>query len=73
VALVRSATLPEESREVTSLAALAAQPLAAAAGPVVMAVGEVFADRAGKARGEPPVRVAGRSFMDMALRRAAPA
>lgn len=73
VALVTSATLPEETREVTSLAALAAQPLARAAGPVVMAVGDVFADREKDVAGEPPGRVAGRPFMDMALRRAAPA
>lgn len=44
VALVTSATLPEETREVTSLAALAAQPLQRAAGPVVMAVGDVFGE-----------------------------
>jgi uroporphyrin-III C-methyltransferase len=42
VALVESATLPEEKRLHTTLAALAAEPLARAEGPVVMAVGEVF-------------------------------
>jgi uroporphyrin-III C-methyltransferase len=42
VALVESATLPEEERLLTTLAALAADPLPRAAGPVVMAVGEVF-------------------------------
>ena len=42
VALVESATLPEEKRLHTTLAALAAEPLARAQGPVVMAVGEVF-------------------------------
>lgn len=44
VALVTSATLPEETHKVTSLAALAAQPLQRAAGPVVMAVGDVFGE-----------------------------
>jgi uroporphyrin-III C-methyltransferase len=43
VALVESATLPGESRTVTTLGALAAEPLPRAAGPVVMCVGEVFA------------------------------
>jgi uroporphyrin-III C-methyltransferase len=42
VALVESATLPEEKRLFTTLAALAAEPLPQAAGPVVMCVGEVF-------------------------------
>jgi uroporphyrin-III C-methyltransferase len=42
VALVESATLPEEERLLTTLGALAAEPLPRAAGPVVMAVGEVF-------------------------------
>lgn len=51
VALVTSASLPEETREVTSLAALAAQPLARGAGPVVMAVGEAFGDRERQAGG----------------------
>jgi uroporphyrin-III C-methyltransferase len=42
VALVSSATLPEETRVVTSLAALASQSLPRGTGPVVMAVGDVF-------------------------------
>ena len=42
VALVESATLPEEKLHFTTLAALAAGPLPRAEGPVVMAVGEVF-------------------------------
>ena len=42
VALVESATLPEEQRLFTSLEALAAAALPRAAGPVVMCVGEVF-------------------------------
>lgn len=46
VALVESATLPEERRVFTTLAALAAEALARASGPVVMAVGEVFRERA---------------------------
>ncbi len=46
VALVESATLPEERRIRTTLAGLAAAPLPRASGPVVMAVGEVFRDRA---------------------------
>jgi uroporphyrin-III C-methyltransferase len=45
VALVESATLPQEERLLTTLAALAAEPLPRAAGPVVMAVGEVFSSR----------------------------
>jgi len=45
VALVTSASLPEEVRVVTTLAALAAQPLPQSTGPVVMAVGEVFRQR----------------------------
>jgi uroporphyrin-III C-methyltransferase len=73
VALVTSATLAEETRVVTSLAALAARPLPRATGPVVMAVGEVFREREEAAQGEPPARIPGRSTMDMALRRAAPA
>jgi len=43
VALVESATLADEKRLFTTLAALAAEPLPRAAGPVVMCVGEVFA------------------------------
>ena len=43
VALVESATLPGEKQLFTTLAALAAEPLPTAAGPVVMCVGEVFA------------------------------
>lgn len=46
VALVESASLAEERRQFTTLAALAAEALPRAAGPVVMCVGEVFADRA---------------------------
>jgi len=46
VALVESATLPEEKRLLTTLAALAAEALPRAAGPVVMCVGEVFRERA---------------------------
>ena len=46
VALVESATLPGESRRFTTLAALAAETLPKAAGPVVMCVGEVFRERA---------------------------
>jgi uroporphyrin-III C-methyltransferase len=51
VALVESASLPEQHSVLTTLAALAAGPLARAAGPVVMCVGEVFAQArvAGKA------------------------
>ncbi len=43
VALVESATLPEERRLFTTLGELRAQALPRAAGPVVMCVGEVFA------------------------------
>jgi uroporphyrin-III C-methyltransferase len=46
VALVESATLPQEARHFTDLAALAAAPLPRAAGPVVMCVGDVFLDQA---------------------------
>lgn len=46
VALVESATLPEERRTSTTLAALAESEPARAAGPVVVCVGEVFADAA---------------------------
>lgn len=42
VALVESATLPEEKRLFTTLEALSAAALPRAAGPVVMCVGEVF-------------------------------
>ena len=42
VALVESATLPEEARTFTTLGALAAAPLPRASGPVVMCVGTVF-------------------------------
>lgn len=45
VALVESATLPEETQVFTTLKALAAEVLPRAAGPVVMCVGEVFRDR----------------------------
>ena len=44
--LVESATLPGEQRLFTTLAALAAEALPRAQGPVVMALGEVFRDRA---------------------------
>ena len=43
--LVESATLPEEKRHSTTLAALAAEALPRAEGPVVMCVGEVFRER----------------------------
>jgi uroporphyrin-III C-methyltransferase len=46
VALVESATLPEEKRLFTTLGALEAEALPRASGPVVMCVGEVFRDRA---------------------------
>jgi uroporphyrin-III C-methyltransferase len=46
VALVESATLPEENRIFTSLGALRVEALPRASGPVVMCVGEVFRDRA---------------------------
>jgi uroporphyrin-III C-methyltransferase len=45
VALVESATLPEEKRLYTTLDALSAAALPRAAGPVVMCVGEVFRAR----------------------------
>ena len=45
VALVESATLPEEKRTFTTLAALAAEAMPRASGPVVMCVGEVFRDQ----------------------------
>ncbi len=44
VALVENATLPEEARQFTDLATLAAAQLPRAAGPVVMCVGAVFRD-----------------------------
>jgi len=44
--VVESATLPGEQRHFTTLAALAAEALPRAHGPVVMALGEVFRDRA---------------------------
>jgi len=43
-ALVESATLADERRFLTTLGELAARPLARAAGPVVMCVGDAFAD-----------------------------
>jgi uroporphyrin-III C-methyltransferase len=46
VALVESATLPEERRLFTTLAEMRALELPRAGGPVVMCVGEVFRDRA---------------------------
>ena len=45
VALVESATLPEEQRLFTTLAELRERDLPRAAGPVVMCVGEVFRER----------------------------
>ncbi len=45
VALVESATLPDEKQVFTTLAALAAEATPRAHGPVVMCVGEVFRDR----------------------------
>ena len=47
VALVESATLPEERRLFTTLAALEAAELPRASGPVVMCVGEVFREGSG--------------------------
>jgi uroporphyrin-III C-methyltransferase len=47
VALVESATLAEEQRLFTTLAALEASALPRAAGPVVMCVGEVFVENRG--------------------------
>ena len=44
--LVESATLSREQRAFTTLSRLAAEPLPRAEGPVVMAVGEVFRERA---------------------------
>jgi uroporphyrin-III C-methyltransferase len=44
VAIVESATLPEERRLFTTLAALEAKELERSSGPVVMCVGEVFRD-----------------------------
>lgn len=73
VALVTSASLSGETRLVTSLEALAAQSPPRGTGPVVMAVGDVFADRESDAAEEPPVGVPGRSLTVMASRRAAPA
>jgi uroporphyrin-III C-methyltransferase len=46
VALVESATLPEEKHLFTTLGALRAADLARASGPVVMCIGAVFRDRA---------------------------
>ena len=46
VAVVESATLPTERRVLTTLAHLAAAPLARPEGPVVVCVGAVFADPA---------------------------
>jgi uroporphyrin-III C-methyltransferase len=46
VALVESATLPQERRSVTTLGALASAELPRAEGPVVVCVGEVFRDAA---------------------------
>ena len=45
VALVESATLPEETHVFTTLAELAAEALPRATGPVVMCVGPVFRNR----------------------------
>lgn len=53
--LVESATLDGERCLFTTLARLADEPLARAEGPVVMAIGEVFRDRAAiEAQGIPP-------------------
>ena len=49
-ALVESASLPGERRVATTLAALAAQPLPRADGPVVLCVGEVFGEPAAAAK-----------------------
>jgi uroporphyrin-III C-methyltransferase len=43
VALVESATLPDQKRRLTTLGAIAAEPSERAGGPVVMLVGEVLA------------------------------
>lgn len=51
-ALVESATLAEERRFITTLGELAAGPRARAAGPVVMFVGDAFADARAIAAGE---------------------
>jgi uroporphyrin-III C-methyltransferase len=51
-ALVESATLAGERRFLTTLGELAARPLARAAGPVVMCVGEAFADARTMAEGD---------------------
>ena len=51
-ALVESATLAEERRLITTLGELAARPLARAAGPVVMCVGDAFVDARAMAEGE---------------------
>jgi uroporphyrin-III C-methyltransferase len=48
VALVENATLPDERRLFTTLAALEAADLPRAAGPVVMCVGEVFQENRGQ-------------------------
>jgi uroporphyrin-III C-methyltransferase len=50
VAVVESATLPEERRLFTTLAALAAAQLPRASGPVVMCVGQVFRENRGQTR-----------------------
>src|SRR5688572_22054612 len=46
VALVESASLPEERHLLTTLGALATEALPRAEGPVVLCVGEVFRDAA---------------------------
>jgi uroporphyrin-III C-methyltransferase len=48
VALVESATLPEEQRRITTLGNLARSDLPRAEGPVVVCVGEVFRDALGE-------------------------
>ncbi len=51
-ALVESASLEDERRLLTTLGELAARPLARAAGPVVMCVGEAFAHARARVEGE---------------------
>ena len=58
VALVESATLPEECRTFTTLAALAGTEPTRAEGPVVVCVGEVFGDAAQELHIESTTRAA---------------
>ncbi len=51
-ALVESASLEDERRFLTTLGELAARPVARAAGPVVMCVGEAFAHAQARVEGE---------------------